>query len=91
MLCLVGSRDGRNGSVTIHQDVDLYATCLGKGEKTTHQREAGRKVWVQIARGRAEVNGTALKSGDGVALGDEALATLCGVADAEILLFDMSP
>lgn len=91
VLRLVGSREGRDGSVTIHQDVDLYATCLGEGEEITLRREAGRKVWVQIARGRAEVNGTALKAGDGVALADESLLTLRGVDDAEILLFDMNP
>lgn len=90
-LRLVGSREGRSGSVTIHQDVDLYATCLGKGAEIKHEPEAGRKVWVQIARGRAEVNGTALVAGDGVAIADEARVTLCGAPDAEILLFDMAP
>jgi redox-sensitive bicupin YhaK (pirin superfamily) len=89
-LRLVGSRDGREGSVTIHQDVDLYATCLGKGEEITHEVVAGRKVWVQIARGQVEVNGTALEAGDGVAVANEARVTLRGVADSEILLFDMA-
>ena len=90
-LRLVGSRDGRDGSVTIHQDVDLYATRLGKGEQITHEPEAGRKLWVQIARGQAEINGTELEDGDGAALADETRVTLRGVTDAEILLFDMTP
>jgi redox-sensitive bicupin YhaK (pirin superfamily) len=90
-LRLVGSRDGRGGSVTIHQDVDLYATRLGEGDETTHQLGAGRKGWVQVARGRAEINGMALQIGDGVALADETGITLRGMSDAEILLFDMSP
>ncbi len=90
-LRLVSSRDGRDGSVTIHQDVDLYATRLGEGDETTHQLGAGRKGWVQVARGRAEINGTALQAGDGVALTDETGITLRGMSDAEILLFDMSP
>jgi redox-sensitive bicupin YhaK (pirin superfamily) len=90
-LRLVGSRDGRDGSVTIHQDVDLYAACLGHGEEITHESAAGRKVWVQIARGGAEVNGSALEAGDGVALADETRVTLRGVSDAEVLLFDMTP
>lgn len=89
-LRLVGSRDGRDGSVTIHQDVDLYATCLGDGQEIAHTPEAGRKVWVQIARGEAEVNGTPLKAGDGVALADEARVTLRGASNAEILLFNMT-
>lgn len=91
VLCLVGSRDGREGSVTIHQDVDLYATCLDEGEQVTHAPAAGRKVWVQIARGRAEVNGTALEAGDGVAMAGEGRVALRGVSNAEILLFDMTP
>jgi redox-sensitive bicupin YhaK (pirin superfamily) len=90
-LCLVGSRDGRDGSVTIHQDVDLYATCLGDGEETAHEFASGRKGWVQVARGRAQVNGTALQAGDGVALAGETAITLRGMSDSEMLLFDMSP
>lgn len=90
-LRLVGSRDGRDGSVMIHQDVDLYATCLDEGEEISHEPETGRQVWVQIARGEAEVNGTKLEAGDGVALANEARVTLRGVSDAELLLFDMPP
>ena len=89
-LRLVGSRDGRDGSVTIHQDVDLYATRLGEGDESTHQLGAWRKGWIQVARGRAEINGMALQVGDGVALADETGITLRGRSDAEILLFDMS-
>jgi hypothetical protein len=90
-LRLVGSRDGRGGSVTIHQDVDLYVTCLGAAEEISYDLKSRRKAWVHIARGRAEVNSTALEAGDGVALVDEARVTLRGLSDAEILLFDMTP
>lgn len=90
-LLLVGSRDGRDGSVKIHQDVDLYATCLGEGEEITHEPEANRKIWVQIARGRVAVNDAELESGDGAALAGEARVTLRGVTNAEVLLFDMTP
>src|SRR5271157_1626012 len=48
-LRLVGSRDGRDGSLTIHQDVDLYATALGRGERVSLALRAGRGVWVQVA------------------------------------------
>ena len=90
-LRLVGSQDGRNGSVTIHQDVNLYATLLGEGEKITHELETGRKLWIQIIRGQAEINSTTLETGDGVAFADEVQVTLRGVSDTEILLFDMTP
>jgi redox-sensitive bicupin YhaK (pirin superfamily) len=88
-LRIVGSRDGRDGSVTIHQDVDLYATRLGDDEEVAHQLRQGRKAWAQVARGRAKVNGSVLQAGDGVAIADETFIALRGVADAEVLLFDM--
>ncbi len=88
-LRLVGSRDGRDGSVTIHQDVDLYATVLGKGDTVTHELTAGRKAWVQLARGSAALNGESLDPGDGVALQGPATITLSDASDAELLLFDM--
>ncbi len=90
-LRLVGSRDGRQDSVRIHQDVDLYATCLDTGETVDHRLGADRKAWVQIARGRAELNGRALAAGDGAAIAEEPLIRLRAVSDAEILLFDMRP
>jgi hypothetical protein len=89
-LCLVGSRYGRNGSLTIHQDVDLYATCLCDGEDVTYSPEAGRRLWVQIVRGVAEVNGVPFQAGDGIAMADKPHVMLRGMADAEILLLDMS-
>jgi len=88
-LRLVGSRDGRDGSVTIHQDVDLYATVLGEGDTVTHELTAGHKAWVQLARGSAALNGESLDPGDGVALEGPATITLSDASDAELLLFDM--
>lgn len=90
-LRLIGSRDGREGSVTIHQDVDLYATVLKAGETVTHALADGRGAWVQVARGAARLNDTALKAGDGVAVTTSGTLTLEGTDDAEVLLFDMGP
>lgn len=89
-LRLVGSRDGREGSVTIHQDVDVYATVLDEGETVLHQLAEGRKGWVQVALGKADLNGEALSPGDGVAVEGPATLELSGKAGAEILLFDMA-
>ena len=89
-LRLVGSCDGRDGSVTIHQDVDLYATVLGDGEAITHDLKSGRKAWVQVARGAASLNGEELREGDGVAVETAGALTLTGTAtEAEVLLFDL--
>jgi hypothetical protein len=87
---LVGSRDGRDGSVTIHRDVDLYATLLSAGETVTHQLPAGRGAWVQVARGSLLLNGERLAEGDGVSVSAPGALCLEGVDDAEALLFDMA-
>ena len=88
-LRLVGSRDGRDGSVTIHQDVDLYATLLAEGQQVSHQFSAGRKAWVQVARGAITIDDQQLQAGDGVAIAEPGTIKLTGTADAEVLLFDM--
>ncbi len=93
-LRLVASRDGRDGAITIHQDVDLYAALLDPERSTTLTLRKGRKVWLQVARGSVTVDGTTvvpatLKEGDGAAISDVETLTITGVEPAEILLFDM--
>jgi len=88
-LRLVGSRDGRDDSVTIHQDVDLYATLLSDNQTVTHEFAAGRKGWVQVALGTVLVNDKPLHAGDGVAIEVPCTITLTCASDAEVLLFDM--
>lgn len=88
-LRLVGSRDGRDGSVRIHQDVDLYASVLAPGNGLGYELGEGRYGWLQIARGRVRVEGNELSAGDGVALRGAQGVLIDGIDDAEILLFDM--
>lgn len=92
-LKLIGSRDGRDGSVTIHQDVDLYAALLAKDEVVSHVVAEGHSAWVQVARGSVNVNGNMLKAGDGVAVSNSGALTITSIDadDAEVLLFDMGP
>ena len=89
-LRLVGSRDGRDGSVTIHRDVDLYATVLGDNDTVSHELKTGRVAWVQVARGSATLNGEQLYPGDGVAVEAASTLALTGTSDAEVLVFDMA-
>jgi redox-sensitive bicupin YhaK (pirin superfamily) len=89
-LRLVGSRDGRDGSVTIHQDVVLYATLLVDGDRVDHELAEGRKSWVQVARGSAVLNDEQLHPGDGVAIEGPVTLTLTGSSEAELLLFDVA-
>ncbi|MEL7448689.1 MAG: pirin family protein [Pseudomonadota bacterium] len=88
-LRLVGSRDGRDGSVTIHQDVNLYSSLLDDGEAVSYDLGEGRNGWLQVARGSVRLDGNELSAGDGVALKGARTLKLEGVDDAEILLFDM--
>jgi redox-sensitive bicupin YhaK (pirin superfamily) len=87
-LRLVASPDGADGSVTIHQDVRLYASLLD-GEEVTHTFANGRYGWLHVARGNAIVNGIEMKAGDGAAIEDEASLTITGDG-AEVLLFDLN-
>lgn len=90
-LRLVGSRDGREDSITIHQDVDLYASSLEEGKTVSHALASGRVAWLQVARGAVQLNDQLLTAGDGAAISQEAAITLTGSSnDAEILLFDMA-
>jgi hypothetical protein len=89
-LRLVGAADGREGAVTIHQDVALYATVLAPGERVSHALAPERHVWVQITRGRVTVNGTSLGAGDGAALSSEPHAEIAAQDDSELLLFDLA-
>lgn len=90
-LRLIGSPEGRDGSVTIHQDALLYATVLDDRASVSHPLTPGRVAWVQMARGSAELNGQVLEPGDGAAVSDESLLTLTGRDGAEVLLFDLRP
>jgi quercetin 2,3-dioxygenase len=89
-LLLVGSSDGRDGSIVIHQDAELFAMVLNAGEQATHPLRSGRKGWLQVVRGSVGLNGQGLDAGDGTAAYDEAALTVTGRADgAEILLLDL--
>ena len=87
-LRLVGSPDGREGSVTIRQAVDVYASVLEVGEEVRHALAPGRAAWLQIARGALDINGQSLGEGDGAAVTDERELSIAG-RGTEFLLFDL--
>jgi hypothetical protein len=89
-LRVLASRDGRDGSVIIHQDATVYGTLLADGERVTYEPRPGRHAWVHVARGSVELNGTRLAAGDGAAVSDERAITLRGAGAAEVLLFDLA-
>ncbi len=89
-LRLIASRDGGDGSVTIHQDVSIYLTVLDPGQQVVHRLSADRHAWVHVARGRVGLNGHGLATGDGAAVSDEESLTIVGEETAEVLLFDLA-
>jgi hypothetical protein len=89
-LRLVASSDARDGSVKVHQDVDLYASLLSAGSELDHALRAGRHAWVQVARGSIAMNGHRLGAGDGAAVSAESALRLTARVPSEVLLFDLA-
>lgn len=87
---LVGSRDGRGNSLTIHQDVDLYASLLEKGRALEHRFGGRRLGFLHVVAGAIESDGERLAAGDALAISDQATLTLRATQDSELLLFDMA-
>lgn len=89
-LRLVASNDGREGSVTLHQGVSLYAGLFSGAQSVSHELKEGRGAWLHVARGSVAVNGTKLETGDAVQI-DQAGAIEIGNGEgAEVLLFDLA-
>ncbi|HET9653340.1 MAG TPA: pirin family protein, partial [Usitatibacter sp.] len=88
-LRLIASPDGRDGSVTIHQDACVYAGLLDGDEGAEHAIAPGRRAYVHLARGELEVNGTRLAAGDALKLTRESAVRLAHGREAEVLLFDL--
>ena len=89
-LRLIASPTGREGSLTVHQQVDIFASILDQDATLTHSLDAGRRGWMQVVRGTLEVNGETLNAGDGAAISETPVLTIKASEKAELLLFDMT-
>lgn len=89
-LRLVASGDGRDDSVTVHHDVDLFATVLTGREQVTHSLRVGQGAWVQVLHGDVKLNEHQMATGDGAAVTAEPRLVLTGIELAEVLLFDLA-
>ncbi len=87
---LVGSPDGREGSVTIHQDAGMLAAILSPGDAISHAIAPRRHAWIQVARGAIQLNGIPLRAGDGAAVSDERTLETRAEEHSEVLLFDLA-
>ncbi|OON62863.1 quercetin 2,3-dioxygenase [Massilia sp. KIM] len=88
-LRLIASPDGREGSVSLRQDAEIYATILNGGDPLTHLLRAGRQAYVHVVRGSVTVNGVALSGGDALKVSEEAQVVLADAVDTEVLVFDL--
>ena len=89
-LRLIASPDGRDGSVKIHQNAQMYAALLDGADTVIHTVAAGRKTYVHVARGAVTVNGQPLNAGDGARIHDENRIVFSDAQKAEVLLFDLT-
>ncbi len=89
-LHLIGSKDGRDGSVVIHQDVALYAGRLRAGDAAELALDAGRHAWVHVVEGSVTLNGIALNEGDAAALDAPVKLALTAAGESEVLVFDLA-
>jgi len=89
-LRLVASHGGGTGTLTVHQDANIYLATLQAGNAVSHEIPEGRHVWLQVLRGQVRVDETSLDVGDGLAVSDERLLSVTASASGEIMLFDLA-
>ena len=89
-LLLVSSGDGRDGSIAVRQDADMYVSQLDAEQTLAHALRPGRGAWLHVATGSVTLNGQALGPGDGAAIEDERELQVSGVDTAELVLFDLA-
>lgn len=86
---VIVSSDGREGSITIQQDISILVTVLDGEDSLEYRPAAGRRLYLQMARGKAVLSGTPMRDGDGAVIENENLVTLSDAKYAEVLLFDL--
>jgi redox-sensitive bicupin YhaK (pirin superfamily) len=91
-LHLIASRDGRDESITVHQDVNLYASRISSDATVSFRPDAGRWLWLHIAKGHVQVDGRNLQAGDAASwTGAPGVLDIRAIAPSEVLLFDLAP
>jgi redox-sensitive bicupin YhaK (pirin superfamily) len=89
-LNLITSKTGRDGSIPINQDAEVFVARLNAGDTVTHKLQPNRYAWLQVAVGEVVLNGQVLKAGDGAAVSEESLLKVEGKAPSQVLLFDLN-
>ncbi|MGL5032361.1 MAG: pirin family protein [Microcystaceae cyanobacterium] len=86
----IATQDGRNQTITVHQDMNLFTAQLRSGDILKQDFNPQRYGWLQVAKGCLSLNDLSLEAGDGVAISLESLLTLEAKTDSELLLFDLA-
>jgi redox-sensitive bicupin YhaK (pirin superfamily) len=89
-LHLVASKTGREGSIEIHQDADLWLAKLEAGQKVSHTLASQRQAWLHVAEGEVELNGRKLNAGDAAEISEASLLNLTATEKSQVLLFDLN-
>ena len=89
-LNLVTSKTGRDGSIAIHQDADLWLGKLEAGNRVTHTLVPGRHAWVHVAEGEVSLNGKKLSGGDAAAMEGPYALEISATKPSQVLLFDLN-
>lgn len=87
---LVASKAGRDGSIAIHQDADLWVARLDAGQQVTQPLAANRNAWLHVAEGEIVLNGQTLSGGDAAAISSEAKLEVTASKPSQVLLFDLN-
>jgi redox-sensitive bicupin YhaK (pirin superfamily) len=87
---LVASKDGHDGSVTVHQDVDVWAVRFAPGGQASFRLKPSRRAFAQVARGAVTLNDISLNAGDGAAISEEEIVEVGTAEAAELLMFDLA-
>jgi hypothetical protein len=87
---LIASKTGRDGSIGIRQDADLWMAKLGNGDQVTHKLARGRHGWLHVAEGEVSLNGKQLSGGDAAAVDEESILELSATKPSQVLLFDLN-
>lgn len=88
-MALVVSQDGRDGSITIKQDADMYISRLKEKETVEFNLKAGRGAWVQIVKGKIRIGDEELSTGDALSTTEAQLLSFKALEDSEFILFDL--
>jgi redox-sensitive bicupin YhaK (pirin superfamily) len=86
---VVGSRDGRDGSLTIHQDIQLSSTVLDADTDIEYTFDEGRRGYLQVVSGQVRIDDKELSAGDAVAMHEQSDISITALQESELLLFDM--